>query len=347
MAVITNTIGSADTYATIQLWDDDGTATTEIETNGNVWEGNMRNEEHSPGATQTIDGHTTTSGAFKRLTALGGAGFESFIDKFTTGTGLDFNANGGARLIQTANGRNGIQISDQFTELTRLQFRTIGNYSTTIRASAFSGGNLLVSKCICDGESAGSSSIIQSHTDGLIVNTLIINRRANANSGQGLSAWYGTKIVNCTSVTPSDVNTGDKGHTQIGGTVTAIHCAVFRFGGTGAFSGTWSGDWNATDDLTGPGANPVDSLTYADQFEDTTADWTLKSGNSLSAAGESTDGDVPSEDILEQSRPSGGSGNPVAIGCIEPLAAAGGDGTDMPWPESIPPYPSKTEVIPY
>ena len=137
MATITKTIGSdgGDDYATVQLWDDAALAATEIETNANIWEGNMRNEAHDPNAIQTLDGHTTSATAYKHLTALGGTGFESFIEQFGTGTGLSFNANGGARFDQTTLNDDTLVVNDLWCRFSRLQIRGTGNYAQAIQTT--------------------------------------------------------------------------------------------------------------------------------------------------------------------------------------------------------------------
>ena len=139
-------------------------------------------------------------------------------------------------------------------------------------------GNTVFNNCLIVDNGQGDGAAPQ-------FNNCLIIRDANLTKpGLHLNFAFANQ---CTVVVPSDLtHTGDL--IGLGGTSTVNECAAF--GGGTAYSNVAQADsdYNAADDATGPGANALNSLVFADQFENTnstTQDWRRKTGNDLDGAG--------------------------------------------------------------
>ncbi len=324
------TIGSdgGDDHTTIQLWDDDAPAS--LVTSDEVWEGRMRDEEHtgagtSGAAQQALDGTTTDATRFKRLTtdSASGSAFKSFIDFKDEGSfKLRYGAGGaGGAAVRWQSGVSvgvGLVVNDLNSEVSRLMFRNDYQYGAGVTNGGGSSGSI-IKKCIV---SSNNSAWTANNFASGFENCLIICTRASGAAGRtGINVSYGGTLQFCTIILPDDVGgTSSSGALNAGGS-TAVNSTA-SFGWTTAFSASgWvSSDHNGSDDTTGPGANSVDDLTFADQFndvDDATGDFLPKSGSGLIGAAEDSTGII--EDILENVRPA----TDPTIGCAEPIVAGG------------------------
>ena len=146
------------------------------------------------------------------------------------------------------------------------------------RISYTGDGNMVFNDCLINENGQGDATAPD-------YNNCLLIRDANLSSP--VASLNYANANQCTMVVPADLtHTGDL--VGLIGSATVNECA--GFGGGSAFSNAAqaNSDYNASDDATGPGANSLDNLVYADQFENVnnaTQDWRRKSGNDLDGAG--------------------------------------------------------------
>jgi hypothetical protein len=99
--------------------------------------------------------------------------------------------------------------------------------------------------------------------------------------------FYDCYALNCVAVVPAAItNSGGTGFVADSGSPTTVNCASFGYATDFSASG-WdaNSNYNASDGTNGPGANSVDSLTFASQYTDDDTDFTLLSTSGLVRAG--------------------------------------------------------------
>lgn len=159
-----------------------------------------------------------------------------------------------------------------YTRIEGLQISADGSYQKSI----FGGGtNLLINSCIIK-SSSNQEAIINNNYDGIILNSLL----RYPHTGNSAIAIRGqTSLYGCTAI-------GGGASTVFieSPYVTSVvkNCAVFNWSTLGGSLHS-SSNYNATDLGSITGANSVASLTYADQFENTSSDWRAKSTGDLQA----------------------------------------------------------------
>lgn len=308
---ITKSIGTTGRdYSNATTWEADIPAN--LITADEVWLGEVYNDsEITSTATTTISGHTTDATRFIELRPATGEGFKDGIGS----SALRYDSSYGACFRNTSGTNQVFQVDDDFVFLRQLQIRHETDLAVVIEAD-----NCEANRCIMEGSiGAAYSGTITVDGASDIINCLAVSIASGDYAGieVGFVSSGGANIVGCTSLHPSDVANSDRNIAEYAGSNVVKGCA--GFGSDQAFieDGGWGAgsDYNASDDISGPGANTLDSLTYADQFENTTGasmDARLKTGSDLLAASIQF-AETNDEDILGNPRDTS---NP-SIGCWE------------------------------
>ncbi len=314
----TNTIGTASRdYSTMQAWEDAVPATP---TGG--YEGHAYNDSEFTART-VIDGHTTSATDYILLTAASGQSFQDHAS--VRSNALFYDQSKGVGIASNPGSAGDVlQINNDYVTVSRLQIkRTAASYGNTVlHVTTGNMVNVLVKDCIIQKAFSAAVDAATIRTS-KIVNCLVVNTGATVGTGISLARAYGNlgSAINCTVV-----NTAAAGGTGIasGGYANQNNINNCYVGGySTAASGSPLGNYNATDQATVsglPGANSVANLAMADQFENSSSDFRLKSGSSLIGAG-NTDATNAPNDISATARGSGTAGD---IGAWEATAAASG-----------------------
>lgn len=282
---------------------------------GVIWTMEMYNDAQFTEENTSILGMTVGSVGYIILkTAAGQSAFD------TAANPLVYDQSKGVGWLGVTGYNNHITNGVDYTQMEGIQFKrtTSGSGVAAFNQGAFA--NQRIRRCLVDNVRAHSSFIMAS---GKVINSIVINRHATTALGMALS--YGGGAINCGCVVPSSITANGTAYTKGGGAGSETLDNCYSFGFTNAVSAAFDGgNYNCTDVASGlPGANSQHALTYADQFVSTTADWKLKAGATLIAAG-NTDATNAPNDIYGTVRGSGTAGD---CGAHEFVAAAGGGGT--------------------
>src|SRR5215467_13441494 len=319
----TSRIGSGSrNYATIDLWWGSIPATLTQDEIGEMY----NDSELVATATISLTGKTL-AGFTITLRAAAGQGFAAAAGG--AGFKLQYDATQGAAVTSsTGYIRPLISAPQAGLTIDGLQFRTTTSNSTTVVLDSGATIKNCIIDCACavGGSSPPRLALSVSNSASKAINCLIVARHAT--DGSGVFVDYGPLVLNCTAVKPSSVGASGTGFIEGGGTSVNIvrNCASFNF--TTAFTSTgWesSSNYNCAGDTTAPGANSQQSKTYANQFQDTTQDWRLKTGADCIDHG-NTDATNAPNDIIGTVRGATTLGD---IGAWEYAEAAGGGWTGL------------------
>jgi hypothetical protein len=299
---ITTTIGATSSpttpdYTTLQAWED--AITANLVTADEIHEGQCLDQGTFTSGV-SIGGHTTDATRFIRLTTASGA---SFKDKAgVRSSALLYNTSDGVT-IETSG--QAIVNAQAYTRFEGLQVKRTA-YSG---ASGFVTGNVagvIVDKCIVD-----HSITAQDSANFVKVRNCLIKGNGN---GQ-LSEFYG-----CTFIGPGSGAAFAGSYSNL---PKAVNCAIFNFASYGTGTPKAGTDYNATDLASVPlGSNNVTSLTFADQFENSSTDFRAISTGDLQAG--TPDATNTPDDISDETRDA----TTPWIGCWE-VAGGGGGGLDI------------------
>lgn len=117
------------------------------------------------------------------------------------------------------------------------------------------------------------------------INCLVILRQPFATGAVGFQISGNAALKHCTVVAPTDITSSAKGF--VGSSHTGVVESCSALVGGVSFTGIL-GNYNASSDGTAPGANSIQNLITADQFENTLSasiDLRLKGGSDLEGAG--------------------------------------------------------------
>ena len=307
---------SSRTYSTITAWE--AASPANLVTSTDTWEGELYNDSEFIG-TFNIAGITADATYNVQLRCASGESFKDHADAATNA--LTYNVSKGVGIRNTTANTTALTVSVGYTTIDGLQINNDVNIYSCIFANNTSGG-ITVSDCILkNSDDAGGGYYVLTTTAG-VVNTYINLLLEQHNSYRAVySGGAAHKYVNCTMVAAND--DGAMGFQAISNSPVLENCCSFGY--TTDYSGTFGTSTNNASDGTGsPGSNPQDSLTFADQFEDSTGDFRLKSGSSLEGNGVQSS-ETNDLDIIGQDRDT----STPDIGCWEFQSVAGG-GISLP-----------------
>jgi len=308
-------------YSTIPSWEDDTDDNLVLADTVEV--GACYNDsEFLITSSFSIVGATADATRHRILTAAAG---ESFIDHVNVATNdLNYDQSNGVGIRCNTGFVNLLLNQEDYCKVTRLQLKKedVGS-SRSVYETGNPGTNQSIQNCIV--EQAGNGNAVYIPLSDLTTNCLFIVTKSGSTYAATRVAFNTTGMQNCTLVAPSDLADapamGLEANTSASSFVVK-NCAVFGFdlAVTGTMDTTNSG-YNGTDGASFIGSNNQTSLTYADQFQNTTlsgADFRLKSGADLIGAGTSDVDPAADEDIIGTPR------SPYDIGCWQAPAAGPG-----------------------
>lgn len=288
----TNTIGtSSRDYSTIQAWENAVPATP---TGG--YEGHCYNDsEFTAGV--LISGHTTSAANYIKLTAATGQSFADHASKASNA--LFYDQTKGVGVAANDFAQSVVEIDNDYTTIDRLQLKRTGaSYSAGVVNCTTVLPNSKIRECIIAKAFSGTAIAVNLR-DSSAINCLIYDSGATA--GTGISVFEHGNIINCTVV-----RVGTAGGTGVSKTyndVYMLNTATFNW--TTAYSSTanWrtGTGYNGTGVATAPGSNNQTSLTFANEFENTSSDFRIKSGATMKDTG-NTDATNAPLDIIGQTR---------------------------------------------
>jgi len=311
---VVKSIGTATRdYSTIQAFEDAIPAS--IVATDETWTGETYNDSEFSAGT-TFSGTTTDATHWITLTTATG---ESFIDDAGAASNpLKYDQSKGVGIKVTAAYTQAINISTQYVTLEKIQiWRTSAGGSNRV---IIAGNNTTINNNILYQENTFEAVSLAS-SGSKIINSLIITK---STGGTGLELLSGAGAYNVTVASPSDVTNSGTGIVAVYANNIVKNCCSFGFNTDYSASGwdTTNSSYNASDSTGNPGGNSQDSLTYANQFENTTSashDFRLKAGSDLEGNGTRDATNTGDLDIIGQAR----STTTPDIGCWEYQAAAG------------------------
>ena len=295
------TIGTGGDYTTLQAWEN--ACPADLVAADEIWQGQVKNQEFVGTSTLlTVSGQTTDATRYVELTTEAGASFVDNANKLTNA--LRYNASNGAAIRQgTGYGGAAAVFNTAFTRVSKLQFAATQNIDKGVTVG---GASVAVDQCIMLGRHVGmevtASSVIAR-------NSLFISSVAPRNDSGALVVVSGSVTAyNCTGVTYSGGSPAglSSAFRNAYATMLLRNCAGFGFPyftRVTALSGSCSN--NASDQTIAAGTANQQSLTYADQFENTTsgaADFRIKTGATLINNGADLSGVGITTDIIGTSR---------------------------------------------
>lgn len=295
------TIGTGGDYTTLQAWEN--ACPADLVAADEIWQGQVKNQEFVGTSTLlTVSGQTTDATRYVELTTEAGASFVDNANKLTNA--LRYNASNGAAIRQgTGYGGAAAVFNTAFTRVSKLQFAATQNIDIGVTVG---GASVTVDQCIMLGRHVGmavaASSVIAR-------NSLFISSVAPRNDSGALVVVSGSVTAyNCTGVTYSGGSPAglSSAFRNAYATMLLRNCAGFGFPyftRVTALSGSCSN--NASDQTIAAGTANQQSLTYADQFENTTsgaADFRIKTGATLINNGADLSGVGITTDIIGTSR---------------------------------------------
>lgn len=258
-------------YSTLQSWEDALPANLVTADQRHIGECLDQGEFTSSAALLSISGQTTDATRNIILRCASGASFKDKAGVRTAPLRYDASQGVAARCTGATYIIPAFYVATAYTRIEGLQLRIDGTTSTAL---LIADANTVIDSCILSG---GRWAVRLSACK--LVNCLIVGTKSASQAGvlNGSTTIHGCTIVNCT--------TG----LNLGAYSTAVLKNAAVFDCTTAFTGTGTrfngSDYVATDaaSVPGSGTHNVTSLTFSDQFENTTNDFRAKSTGDLQA----------------------------------------------------------------
>jgi hypothetical protein len=309
--------GAGRQYPTPQAFED--ALPSNLVTADESWTGEMYNDSEFTEKV-SFSGSTTDSTRFVKLTTATGQSFRDHASAATNPLTYDQSKGVGISLSTGYDPTLAISIANITVENIQIK-RTSSSGAAARVINAENTATKFVKNCIILGEQTNADSVRFGGSSSIISNCLVIHTHT---SRDGIQLHNSATALNCTSVSPSDVTATGIGIKSNYGSPVAKNCASFGFNTD--FDSSWNSasNYNASDGTGSPGANSVDSLTFADQFEVVTTsgmDFRAKSGNDLQAGVADL-----TLDIIGQTR-----ADPPTIGAFEFVSGGGGGGSFKPY----------------
>lgn len=345
--IVTSSIGSGGgrDYSTLQAWED--AAPANLVTDDKIWKGECYNDSefYSASATLlTISGITTDSTRYVWLTTASGQSFVDHANKLTNALYYDQTKGVGIRVHNNGYTQpTPINIAVQHTRLSKLQIKAseTGNGAPGCVTSSVS--NNFMDRCIVQSANSAVNYPTVGGTGWTVTNSLLISHLTAIFLGS--SSVQVADVRNCTLVATG--GSSRSAWLSYGATIKYTNTAVFNFAtifdGVSAGGLSASSNYNATN-LTAPtnwGANSLASLTFADQFVNTSTDFRAKTGADTTAAGTPDASYTGGVDIVGQTRstvaPTIGAWELVPVVVTSSIGSGGRDySTLQAWEDAAP-----------
>lgn len=324
--VVERTIGTGGDYATLADWF--AACPADLVAVDQIWRGLVKNQEFvSSGTLVTIGGKTVSASCYVELTAEAGASFLDHADKATNP--LRYDATKGASLKFTGNGQVGVQISQAYTRISKLQIISTadGTSSPALNVSTASATNCDINQCIVESSNGSTLGTLSLSGSGNVVRNSVIVQRKNDAAAVFGGLVNGSSAYNCTYVSLVAALTAGIKTQYVGPTLKNVYIGnvVAPLDGVAAATTT-----NCYSSATASGFTVAAFSTATfENVTDGTHDFRLASGSSLIDAG-ATDLTYSATDIIGTARPQGAS---YDVGAWEYAAAAAPTGT-IAWTEA-------------
>lgn len=224
-----------------------------------------------------ISGVTTDSTHKIILRCADGASFNDKVGTRTTA--LDYNESNGVAIRDSGGAYYNRPIAPENNYLEFHGLQVVGRM-------IFAAGNVtsnLWDSCILVGSGGNSGDGVLrydgSGSSGIFVKNCLIKQLNGASNG--ISWWQSEVIIGCTLIGAGGANGIFNNYGSIGTHI--IDCAIFNFAGFSAQVASTNVSYNATDLASAVGSNNLTSLTFADQFENSTNDFRAASDGDLHA----------------------------------------------------------------
>lgn len=324
MANFTKTVGTTGDYSTIQAAIDDadvvmGTADLTAGVD-EYFKLELQNQEFSISSPLSFAGYTTNATHYFWLTTATGASFADHADKLTNA--LRYNSSNGAGIV-AGTYSSVVQNSDTFCKYQKLQFKGTGSGGTGYEL--FYQGNSTWVDCILQEDKPNLMIKCRSGTNTFINSLLVHNTSSNIQAINNGDSGNQLNMYNCTLVRPSDKTAGGTGIADTAYSASPLlkNCAVYGFSTNFLNNFSASSVNNSSDGAISFGSSNQASLTYADQFEETSAaagmDFRAVSTGGLDTTGSRDAANTGDLDIVGQSR----STTTPTIGAWEVVAGGG------------------------
>lgn len=202
--------------------------------------------------------------------------------RFMCGAGASFQDNAGVRsnaLVYNASNGVGVRRSEPYQALWRIdthRVQVIGiqlSQTGNDRPLLWNGQNGTLDSCIVKTTGGSLSGLMGAGTK--FVNSLIHGRGIQCDASGGDAFIHG-----CTIIGPGS---GNGVVATYSGNLVVKNTAIFNFGTVESGTVDATSNYNATDGASITGANSLNSLTFADQFENSTNDFRAASTGDLQA----------------------------------------------------------------
>lgn len=282
---VENSIGtSGRTYSTPQTWEDASPAS--LTADDKIWRGEMYNDAEFTG-TLVISGITTDSTRYVELTAAAGHSFQD--DASVRSNALYYDQTKGVGIACNTASTTAILNSVNYTRISRIQIKQSAA-SYALRSNCANGGRFK-DIIVRHAGSANFAVMFDGSSSPLIANALIL---PNAGCDGGLQL-YSCSSPKATNVTIAGAGSYDIINQSTSAAVSA--CAVF-----GTYSNRWTQTsslgtcgYNCTDHSSAWGSSNQVSKSAANQFENTSSDFRLKSGSDCIGTGNTDATNAPSD----------------------------------------------------
>lgn len=266
--VVTNRIGTAQTYTSIDTWE--AAKPANLVSSDQIWRGELLNQSFNTGVSgATIAGSTTDATHYCELTSASGA---SICDAVSAGGGLTFNASGSyARLTNTTSSVTVLTLTENYSRVSRLQLGTTGSSGIGI---ATTGTGCLLDRVVVSSTSGPAGDFA---TGAKILTSLFIVTTAT----NGINATGSVKFLHNTIYRSGTL--GGTGIAFVTFTGIVRNCAIFNFSSDIFSPGSGTIQTNATDSSS-PSTGFTGSLTFSNCFL-STSDFRLKPSSPLMSVG--------------------------------------------------------------
>lgn len=275
MGVVTKTIGtSSRNYSTMQAWED--ALPANLVTDGNSQVGECYNDSQFTGVVN-FSGSVVDATNNVTLTAASGQSFQDNVNVRTAR--LAYNTSNGVHINLTSTGLTLFTRGYDHIVIKRLQVKYTTNYERIIDENGINRTNCIIQDCIF-----AVRGYLGKMTSGKMRNVLAYSTFTQFSLTTDYAGTNTTFLENCTFVTPSNITPLGSIIGANSGAPSARNCALFGCLTVQNFKNLFTGNNNACEQNINFGTSNQSSVTYANQFEQSSTasnleDFRLKTGS--------------------------------------------------------------------